>query len=107
MSRAGRIVTFGSAGVCVVAGAVCALVVSGEAGEVLGMALVGLGLVLATAFVFMEVGLSEDRERAKEERAAEKRAQDERERGQRRTSRSPRLRRSSLERSRGHRRRLS
>ena len=99
MSPTGRIASFGSAGLMVVCGAVCAAVIGGEVGQLLAMILIGLGLILATAFVFLEVGLSEDRERARERRAQEERA-----RGV--APRSGRLRRPSLGRSRGHRRRL-
>jgi hypothetical protein len=66
LSPAARIASFGSAGVLVVAGAVCAAVLSGVAGQILAMVLIGLGLILGTALVFLEVGLSEDRERARE-----------------------------------------
>ena len=47
-------------------GAACAAVVTGVAGQVLAMALIGSGLVILTGLVFMEVGLSEDREREQE-----------------------------------------
>ena len=70
MSRRGRISGFGSAAVLVVAGVVVAILVSGTFGQIFGFVLIALGLVLATALVFLEVGLSEDRERARE--AAEK-----------------------------------
>jgi hypothetical protein len=96
MSRPARIASFGSAGLMVVCGAVCAAAISGEVGQLLAMILIGLGLILATALVFLEVGLSEDRERAK----------DERRRGRPPAPRSGRLRRVRLDRSRGHRRRL-
>ncbi len=112
MSPASRIASFGSAGLLVICGAVCAAVVGGELGQILAMVLIGLGLVLATAFVFLEVGLSEDRERAREGRAREERAREERAREERARSGhgSPplrRLRRPNLRRSRDHRRRLS
>jgi hypothetical protein len=65
MSRQARILSFGSAAVLVVAGAVCIAVFGSTAGQVAGMVLIGLGLVLATGLVFLEVGLSEDRDRAR------------------------------------------
>lgn len=68
MSRRSRISGFGSAAVLVVAGVVGAIVVSGTLGQILALVLIALGLVLATALVFLEVGLSEDRERADNER---------------------------------------
>ncbi len=106
MSPASRIACFGSAGLLVISGAVCSAVLPGEAGEIVGMVLIGLGLILATAFVFMEVGLSEDRERAWEKRAREQRARAERGQDQGGTP-GRRLRRPNLGRSTGHRRRLS
>ena len=69
MSRRSRIVGFGSAGLLVLAGAACAVVFSGTLGQNLAFVLVALGLVLATSLVFYEVGLTEDRERAREEAA--------------------------------------
>ena len=47
----------------ILAGIVCAVVFSDGTGEALALALIGLGLVAATSLVFLEVGLSEDRER--------------------------------------------
>ncbi|HEY1524262.1 MAG TPA: hypothetical protein VGF70_14715 [Solirubrobacteraceae bacterium] len=112
MSPATRIVFYGSAGLMVICGAVCAAVISGEVGQLLALVLIGLGLVLATAFVFMEVGLSEDRERAREDQAREEMAREEQapeegRRARRLAPRPGRLKRPNLERSRGHRRRLS
>jgi N-methylhydantoinase A/oxoprolinase/acetone carboxylase beta subunit len=69
MSRRSRIVGFGSAGVLVVAGIACAFAFSGSLGQNLAFVLVALGLVLATSLVFYEVGLTEDRERAREDKA--------------------------------------
>ena len=74
MSRRGRILSFGSAGLLVVIGALCAAVFGGTFGQVLAIVLIGLGFVLATGLVFLEVGLSEDRERA---RAAQREQSDE------------------------------
>jgi hypothetical protein len=50
----------------VIAGALCSILVSGGTGEALTMALAGSGLVFLTGLVFLEIGLSEDRDRAKE-----------------------------------------
>jgi N-methylhydantoinase A/oxoprolinase/acetone carboxylase beta subunit len=72
MSRRSRIVGFGSAGVLVVAGIASAFAFSGGLGQNLAFALVAFGLVLATSLVFYEVGLTEDKDRAREERAARK-----------------------------------
>jgi hypothetical protein len=104
MSLAGRIVSFGSAGLLVIAGSVCAAVLGGGTGQILALVLIGLGLVLATALVFLEVGLSEDRERAAVERA---RAREQRLQAAQHPPSPRRLKQARLERSRGHRRRLS
>jgi hypothetical protein len=64
MSRRSRVLGFGGAGVLVVAGAVCAVAFAGGLGQILALVLIGLGLVAATSLVFLEVGFSEDRERA-------------------------------------------
>jgi N-methylhydantoinase A/oxoprolinase/acetone carboxylase beta subunit len=83
MSRRSRIVGFGSAGVLIVAGIVCALALRGGLAQNLAFVLVALGMVLATSLVFYEVGLTEDRERAREEKA---RREDERRREQERAA---------------------
>jgi hypothetical protein len=69
MSRRSRIVGFGSAALLVVAGAVCAAVFSPGLGEDLALVLISLGAILAVSLVFLEVGFSDDRDRAKEEAA--------------------------------------
>ena len=66
MSRRARFVTYGSATGLVVVGAVCAALVAGVTGQVLAIALMGSGLVILTGLVFLEVGLSEDRDRERE-----------------------------------------
>ena len=55
-----------------VAGATCAAVVVTEAGEILAFTLVGLGLIALTGLVFLEAGLSEDRERERERQRSER-----------------------------------
>jgi len=69
MTRRSRIVGFGSAALLAVLGAVCAAVFSPGLGEDLALVLISLGAVLAVSLVFLEVGFSEDRERAREEAA--------------------------------------
>ena len=97
MSKRSRIATFGSAALVVIAGTVCAAVIGGGAGDMLALVLIGLGFVAATSLVFLEVGLSEDRERARAQarRASQRHA--------------PRLSHSRprLDRMRGRPRRLS
>ena len=72
MSRRKRIIAYGSVGVLVLAGAVCGAVVSGEVGGILATVLIGSGLVWLVGLAFLEVGLSEDRERERERREAER-----------------------------------
>jgi hypothetical protein len=67
MARRGRIIAFGSAAALVVVGGVCAALIEGLTGELIGLALITLGLGAAVLLVFFEVGLSEDRELAREE----------------------------------------
>jgi hypothetical protein len=62
-----RIQAFGSAVVVAVAGVICAVAINGTLGLVIGMSLLGLGLGAVVLLVFLEVGLSEDRERAEEQ----------------------------------------
>ena len=62
-----RVMAFGSAAALVVAGGISALLVDGMTGEVIAWGLVTLGLGAAVILVFLEIGLGEDRERAKEE----------------------------------------
>jgi hypothetical protein len=59
-----RIWAYGACAALVVAGALCSAIIGGLTGDVLliGLAMLGLGGILL--LVFLEVGLSEDRERA-------------------------------------------
>jgi hypothetical protein len=97
MTRRSRIVGFGSAALLVLAGAVCAVAVGGGLGAILALVLISLGFVDAVSLVFLEVGLSEDRERAREE---------ERRRTSRLPARPARPARRPLDRMRGRPRRL-
>jgi hypothetical protein len=102
VSKRARIVAFGAAALFVVAGAVCAALIAAETGQVLALVLIGLGLVGVVSLLFLEVGLSEDREVARDR---ERRARAQR-RADARTTRLPRGR-PRLGRNRGERRRLS
>lgn len=102
MSRRSRIWGFGSAAALLVLGVAAAAAVRGTVGGLLATVLVGLGLILAVALVFLEVGLTEDRERAREERAREAERQDA---ARKQAPLRPRSLRP-LERMRGSRRRL-
>jgi hypothetical protein len=68
VARRTRIVAFGTAAALVVAGALCAALIGGLLGQVLAIALITAGLGGALLLVFYEVGLSEDRERAREQK---------------------------------------
>jgi hypothetical protein len=70
-----RFLAFGSAAGLVVAGVLCAVFVGGLAGEVLALALVSAGLGGAVLLVFFEVGLSEDRARARDEERRRRRGE--------------------------------
>ncbi|MBV9800711.1 MAG: hypothetical protein JO039_21880 [Solirubrobacterales bacterium] len=83
MTKRARILSFGCAGLLVLAGVAGAVAFGGGTGQILALVLISLGCVLATALVFLEVGLSEDRERAREAQAA-------REREEREHARKPR-----------------
>ena len=61
-------VAFGSAALLVAAGVICAAAIGGEVGQILAFAFIGIGLVAVISLVFLEVGLSEDRERASAQR---------------------------------------
>ena len=104
MSRRSRIVGFGSAALLVVLGGVCSVVLSGLASD-LALGVLGLGVVLAVSLVFLEVGFSEDRERAREE-AARAPATERQPKPPGETARSQRLGGARLGRMRGHPRRL-
>jgi len=101
VSQRVRIVAFGSAGLLIVAGVVCAAVIGGGTGEVLALVLVGLGLVAVTSLVFLEIGLSEDRERDRATQRDRPRKAD----SPSRADRSPQAR-ARRDRMRSHRRRI-
>lgn len=91
VTKRSRISAFGLAVLLVVAGGVGAAVFSGTLGQVLALVLIGIGFVLATSLVFLEVGLSEDRERARDERKRKAQAARRRPRLDRMRGRSRRL----------------
>jgi hypothetical protein len=67
LSRRSRIFSFGSAALLVLAGTLCAIFVAGLTGQVLAISLITVGLGAAVLLVFYEVGLSEERELARED----------------------------------------
>jgi hypothetical protein len=68
MSPRLRIVAFGSAVALVLAGVACAVLVGGVTGEVLTIVLMSAGLAGALLLVFLEIGLGEERDLAREEK---------------------------------------
>lgn len=95
MRSSARVLAYGSAALLVMLGIAGVVLFGGTFGQLLALVLVGLGFVLATALVFYEVGLSEDRERAREEAEAA-----------RANRPKPARHRFRLQRRRGERRRL-
>jgi hypothetical protein len=76
MTARKRLLWFGGSGLVVVLGILAGPLVGGITGEAIMIALVCVGAIAIVSLVFLEVGLSEDRERAGEaarEQAAEKR----------------------------------
>jgi hypothetical protein len=71
-----RVLAFGSAAALVVAGSICAALVGGLTGEVLAIALITLGLGAIVLLMFLEIGLSEERELAREEKRRRQGASD-------------------------------
>lgn len=59
-----RLAAFGSAAALILAGAICAVLVDGLTGRILTTALMTAGLGGAILLIFLEVGLSEDREQS-------------------------------------------
>jgi len=63
-----RVLAFGSAAALVVAGSICGVLIGGLTGEVIAIALITLGLGGVVLLMFLEVGLSEERQLAREEK---------------------------------------
>ena len=66
MTSRTRLLSFGGAAVLIVLGVIADPVLGGITGEAIAIALVSLGAIAVVSLVFLEVGLSEDRERARE-----------------------------------------
>jgi hypothetical protein len=66
MTPRNRLLSFGAAALAIVAGAVAGALIGGITGEAVAIALASLGGIAIVSLVFLEVGLSEDRERARE-----------------------------------------
>jgi hypothetical protein len=86
------LIAFGTAGVLAVAGIVVAVLTSGTGGQIVAIVLLSIGFGGAVLLVFLEVGLSEDRARARED-AERRREEATRRGGERLPRRAPRSRR--------------
>jgi hypothetical protein len=100
MTSRSRALTYGSAALLVLAGILCAVFVGGTTGQLLTFVLIAFGLGGVVLLVFYEVGLGEDRERAREEQHERARREDQRRRDARAASvaRDQRLRRARFRR---------
>jgi prepilin signal peptidase PulO-like enzyme (type II secretory pathway) len=61
-----RLLSFGAAALLIVLGVIAGPVLGGITGEAVAIALLSIGAIAIVSLVFLEVGLSEDRERARE-----------------------------------------
>jgi hypothetical protein len=66
MASRTRVVAYGSAALVFLAGVACAVLVDGLTGEVLTIVLMSVGLAGALLFVFLDIGLGEERDLARE-----------------------------------------
>jgi hypothetical protein len=62
-----RLLSFGAAALLIVLGVIAGPVLGGITGEAVAIALLSVGAIAIVSLVFLEVGLSEDRERAAED----------------------------------------
>jgi hypothetical protein len=69
-----RILAFGTAAAVAIAGGICAVFISGLVGQLLAFVLIAFGFGGAVLLIFLEVGLSEDRERARVQARAKERS---------------------------------
>ena len=112
MTRRSRSLAYGGAGALIAAGVLCAALITGGVGPLLAIVLVGLGLISVLSLIFLEVGLSEDRWRAREDRSRQPAAAEPEGGRPRRPAGSPPARAPArrpvkrLDRRRGGRRRL-
>jgi hypothetical protein len=90
VDRRTRIIAFGSAVMLVLAGVLCGVLVSGLTGALLAIVLNSLGLGGVVLLLFLEVGLSEDRDRAREAERLRQRRTPQHDRWARRVTRLPR-----------------
>jgi hypothetical protein len=76
LSRRTRTLRYGASIAVALAGVACGALIPGTAGGTAATVLVGIGLVGVVSLIFYEVGLTEDRDRAREARLAEPRSED-------------------------------
>jgi hypothetical protein len=69
-----RILAFGCAAVLVLAGGACAAFAGGIVGEVLTIVLISAGLAGGLLLIFLEIGLEEERDLAREQASRRERA---------------------------------
>lgn len=77
MTRGWRSPRYGAAIGLTLVGVACGATIPGTLGGTLATALIGLGLVGVVSLVFYEIGLSEDRDRARSVRSADQAPPDE------------------------------
>lgn len=68
MSPRTRALSFGGAATTIVLGLIAGAAIGGITGEAVAIALTSLGAIALVSLVFLEVGLSEDRDRARTQR---------------------------------------
>jgi hypothetical protein len=73
MSPRTRALRYGASIAVALIGVACGALIPGSAGGTAATVLVGIGLVGVVSLIFYEVGLTEDRERARDARRAEAR----------------------------------
>ncbi len=76
-----RALRYGVAVAVVIAGILCGAIIPGTLGGTICTAVVGVGLVGVVSLVFYDVGLTEDRDRARHRARMDRIERDERERG--------------------------
>jgi hypothetical protein len=76
LSRRTRTLRYGASIAVALAGVACGALIPGTAGGTAATVLVGIGLVGVVSLIFYEVGLTEDRDRAREARRGEERREE-------------------------------
>ena len=71
MSRRTRTLRYGASIAVALIGVACGALIPGTAGGTAATVLVGIGLVGVVSLIFYDIGLTEDRDRAREARRAE------------------------------------